>query len=270
MDLSISSNRQISTPNHKFLFGDTTKAGIEKGREKIDNQACSVSISREGLYKLKNSSSHHSVNIEKMQQYKEVLSKAQIDVVGTIESDFHHRYTRLNNEKVSDELEYAAKAEGFAKNLISIYANMYDEIKNGYAEGTREIYIPDADAEFGYRRATEEEEIAALDAAFDFHVLYTDAYLKFVREDKDIMQLGIQRTHEKWQAAREHRDTRTIDEEYLRRLEKLREKIENTKQINFIQIMSSSRDVFKEQYGVNNNSDLLNGLFEKIHIQVGV
>ncbi len=82
--------------------------------------------------------------------------KSQIDVVGTIESDFHHRYTRLNTENVSDEAEYDAKAEGFASNLISSYAEMYDEIKKGYEEETREIYIPDADAGFGYRKATEQ------------------------------------------------------------------------------------------------------------------
>lgn len=270
MSLTISiNNNMMNIPNHSFLFGNVSANNEFSKKEVGKEQAYSVTISREGLEKLKQNTTSSTMGVEKADQYRSILSKAQIDVVGSIEAEFHHRYTRLNTETKSDDM----KAEGFAKNALSVYADMYDEIKRGYADGTREIYIADGNAEFGYRRATEEEEIAALDAAFDFHAAYTEAYMRFVNEDKDAMYAGIQKSQDMWQAAKEKRDAHAAEAQYQARMEKLKEKVENNRQpVQFSDLMKQSRDYLKTQYGefANNFARLLDNVFDKLHNEFGV
>ena len=265
MSLTISmSNNMMKILNRNFLFGNISADNEFSEKEAGKEKAYSVTISQEGLEKLKQNTASNTMRVEKADQYRSILSKAQIDVAGAIEADFHHRYTKLNTETKSDDM----KAEAFAKNALSVYAEMYDEIKRGYADGTREIYIADKNAEFGYRRATEEEEIAALDAAFDFHVAYTEAYMRFVNEDRDAMYAGIQRSQDMWQAAREKRDVNAADAQYQARMEKLKEKVENNRQpMQFIDLMKQSRDYLKTQYGefANNFAQLLDNVFDKLH-----
>ena len=69
-----------------YVRGDViVKNTVEK------DSAYSVSISREGLAKLNEHKSETSMGVQKLEEYKSVLEKAQIDVSGTIEADFHHR-----------------------------------------------------------------------------------------------------------------------------------------------------------------------------------
>lgn len=51
--------------------------------------------------------------------------------------------------------------------IFSEYASFYDEIVQGYQNGTREKYFEDADAEGGYRKATLEDELALLNEDFE-------------------------------------------------------------------------------------------------------
>lgn len=250
--------------NHNFLFGNVSADNESPAKEVGKEQAYSVTISREGLEKLNRNTASNTMGVEKADQYRSIFSKSQIDVVGAIEADFHHRYTKLNTETKNNDM----KAEDFAKNALSAYADMYNEIKKGYADGTREIYIADGNAEFGYRRATEEEEIAALDAAFDFHASYTEAYMRFVNEDKDAMYAGIQRTQDMWQAAKEKRDTLAAEAQHEARMEKLKEKVENNRQsVQFIDLMKQSRNYLKTQYETfeNNIAGLLDNVFGKLY-----
>ena len=265
MGLTIStSNNMMNILNHNFLFGNVSSDSEFLAKEANKDQAYSVTISREGLEKLKQDTTPNTMGVEKADQYRSILSKAQIDVVGAIEADFHHRYTKLNTETKNDDM----KAEDFAKNVLSVYADMYDEIKRGYADGTREIYIADGNAEFGYRRATEEEEIAALDAAFDFHASYTEAYMRFVNEDKGAMYAGIKKSQDLWQAARENRDAHAAEAQYQAQMDELREKVENNRQpVKFVDLMKQSRNYSKMQYGAFENSiaGLLDNVFGKLH-----
>lgn len=54
--------------------------------------------------------------------------------------------------------------------LLEAYASAYDEIVQGYADGTRNVYVEDETAESGYRKMTMEEEISGLDAAYQKYV----------------------------------------------------------------------------------------------------
>ncbi len=50
--------------------------------------------------------------------------------------------------------------------VFNEYASLYDEIVQGYQNGTREKYIEDAEAEGGCRKATLEDELALLNKDF--------------------------------------------------------------------------------------------------------
>lgn len=56
---------------------------------------------------------------------------------------------------------------GKPSDILKEYASLYDEIVQGYQDGTREKYIEDADAEDGLRRATLEDELTFLNEDFD-------------------------------------------------------------------------------------------------------
>ena len=57
---------------------------------------------------------------------------------------------------IADEMEDSVRA----------YANLYDEIVQGYQDGTRERYVEDENSETGFRKMTMEEELSGLDRAF--------------------------------------------------------------------------------------------------------
>ncbi|MCR4744150.1 MAG: hypothetical protein K5894_02845 [Lachnospiraceae bacterium] len=198
MNISLSANNMMmNISNQNKAFADKKSEGkqIKKSGKKSDS---SVSISREGMAKLNMSKGQESTDINKAEEYKKIPSDAQIDLTGTIEADFHKRYTKLNSKTKKDDPDQAE----FKKNAMSVYTDMLNEIKKGYADGTRKIYIADSGSESGYRIATEEEKIAALDAALEFHNSYTDAYMRFIKEDKETMLAGMQRTQNLWDSQR--------------------------------------------------------------------
>lgn len=264
--ISISANNgMMNIPNQNFLFG---RVSTEEAHKNLGDKdaAYSVSISREGLAKLNASKSESSMGIQKAEEYKGIISKAQIDVTGTIEADFHHRYTKLNGKDNRDDLG----AEEFVKNALSTYADMLDEIKRGYADGTMKIYIADSNAEFGYRQATEKEEIAALDSAFDFHASYTDAYLRFVNEDKEAMLSGMQRTQDLWDSRKSKAMAKQEEyEQEQRELQKAeKEKWNSNSDIELGDSMKQARDFLKLQYNSHkgNIDGLLNEVFENMKV----
>lgn len=68
----------------------------------------------------------------------------------------------LLNER-GGSISWQAKSE----NLAKAYAALYDEIVQGYENGTRQIDVTDENSESGYRTLTLEEELNALDAAYE-------------------------------------------------------------------------------------------------------
>ena len=53
-----------------------------------------------------------------------------------------------------------------AADYVRAYGNLYDEIVQGYKDGTAERYVEDEDSETGFRKMTLDEELAGLDKAF--------------------------------------------------------------------------------------------------------
>lgn len=54
-----------------------------------------------------------------------------------------------------------------AQKCLKAYSDLYDEITQGYADGTREVYVLDESSPDGYRKRTMEEELQSLDQGFE-------------------------------------------------------------------------------------------------------
>ncbi len=67
------------------------------------------------------------------------------------------------NEAAADTGKSVLSTAGRADGYVKAYAELYDEIVQGYEDGTREIYVAGED---GPHKLTKEEELDALDAAY--------------------------------------------------------------------------------------------------------
>lgn len=115
-----------------------------------------------------------TADLEALETMRKYGDKMVIDPANGMEAEFHKRLLELNSG-VEESIEAGAK------NCLTVYAEMYDEIKKGYEQGTREYWVLEGDAskEDDWRKVTEEEELAALDKAFDFYSYVLDSYAKY-------------------------------------------------------------------------------------------
>ena len=128
------------------------------------DDAVKVTISKEGIQQFRDS---------KLQETKATLSgsdkmlwdstsysgmigsKLPATQVMDEKGEYHHQYSSLSSQ---------------ADNLLKAYAESYDEIVRGYEDGTREVWVEDKSAEGGVRKLTKEEDLAALDKAYQDRV----------------------------------------------------------------------------------------------------
>ena len=69
--------------------------------------------------------------------------------------------------KADEEALGALSWQTKSDNLYKAYKNLRDEIVQGYENGTRQVNVIDESSETGYRTLTMEEELSALDAAYE-------------------------------------------------------------------------------------------------------
>lgn len=140
-----SSSAQINPPNvlfakdHRAVKFTLSKEGKEEYRKYIQN-------------KMRDSDSEtgqvSDLSLDTILENIEVMKNHPINNITMIDSGLGHRCF----DKPSD--------------IFKAYTKLYDEIVRGYQDGTRENYIADADAEYGWRKATLEDELAFLDEDF--------------------------------------------------------------------------------------------------------
>ena len=138
------------------------KATVKDADRKMMEQPVSISISNEGK-------EHYRNNIQQSGQesYDAVLQrreKLKNEKISLIDYGYEisRRAVRSNTSSTDageSVLSTADKADGYVK----AYAELYDEIVQGYEDGTREIYVA---GENGPRKLTKEEELDVLDAAY--------------------------------------------------------------------------------------------------------
>lgn len=141
----------------------------------------SLNLSPEGIHALH---SHEAMegqdrvlDMDAWEETADIRSKMVMHPSDGIAGEFHMRFVQENTYgKAGGSLK-----EQFTRNILSVYAQMYDEIRQGYRDGTREKWVLEGDVSTkdGYRRVTEEEELAALDKAFDYYSYVTDGYINY-------------------------------------------------------------------------------------------
>lgn len=125
----------------------------EAGR-KMAEQPVRLSISNEGKEHYRNSIQQGGQeSYDAVLQRREQLKNEKISLV-----DYGYEISKRAGAGES-VLSAAGKADGYVK----AYAELYDEIVQGYEDGTREIYVAGED---GPRKLTKDEELDALDAAY--------------------------------------------------------------------------------------------------------
>ncbi len=145
-----SSYNQVGAATNYVQEKTTTK---ESGR-KMAEQPVKLSISNEGKEYYRNSIQQGGQeSYDAVLQRREQLKNEKISLV-----DYGYEISKRAGAGES-VLSAAGKADGYVK----AYAELYDEIVQGYEDGTREIYMA---GEGGPRKLTKEEELDALDAAY--------------------------------------------------------------------------------------------------------
>lgn len=136
---------------------------------KLAEQPVKVSISEAGYQNYRSS-------IVETQSYDEVVKQKELLTTEKLSTDLNYDFRFKIWETLSDEdikmstdgnLSFADKVKGRIENIAETYASLYDEIVQGYENGTRKINVVDNESEQGYRTLTMEEEISALDKAYE-------------------------------------------------------------------------------------------------------
>lgn len=119
------------------------------------DRAVSVTISKEGIESLKNGG--------KAVGQKESIMQASKSIGANYGYRLADETGRLKEQRDSGG---AYSLSDRAADYVKAYGNIYDEIVQGYKDGTVERYVEDGSSETGFRKMTLEEELAGLDKAF--------------------------------------------------------------------------------------------------------
>ena len=125
-------------------------------------QSVKLSISNDGM-------EHYRKHIQQNGQetYDDVLQRRELLKSGKI-SDVDYGYEISKkaaelNKDAANAGQNALSTTDRANGYVAAYAELYDEIVQGYESGTREIYVTD---ENGTHKLTKDEELSNLDVAY--------------------------------------------------------------------------------------------------------
>ena len=125
-------------------------------------QSVKLSISNDGM-------EHYRKHIQQNGQetYDDILQRRELLKSGKISDvDYGYEISKKAAELNKDAANAGKKALSTtdrANGYVAAYAELYDEIVQGYESGTREIYVTD---ENGTHKLTKDEELSNLDAAY--------------------------------------------------------------------------------------------------------
>lgn len=147
-----SSYNQIGAAKN-YMQEKNNRTATEADR-KMAERPVRLSISNEGKEHYRNSIQQGGQeNYDAVLQRREQLKNEKISLV-----DYSYEISKRADTGEST-LSTAGRADGY----VRAYAELYDEIVQGYEDGTREIYVAGED---GPHKLTKEEELDALDAAY--------------------------------------------------------------------------------------------------------
>ena len=131
-----------------------------------DNQPVKVTISEEGL-------KSYREKITDGQSFEEVQEQRKLLLETKLSPDMNYKFTlsaKVNSLNETDKEASGAKYlsnEEKLDNIMEAYTSLYEEIVQGYEDGTRVINVADENSEKGYRTLTMQEELEDLDNAYE-------------------------------------------------------------------------------------------------------
>lgn len=223
-----------------------------------------------------------TISKESKEKYREMAQSYTQDFSGQLKMlDIFRNGTILDASGLEPKLnasmkELAAAGEGKeltfqekAEDLLGAYAKLYDEISQGYDDGTKAFYVSDNKAHL--IKLTKEEALAELDRAYGKISEYMETSEKVDRIwakveahiAKDMAELAELKESRGWDATAER-------EAYLRQVELDKKRMKNESSDieieGFSKKMVNAANDFKEQYGIIDIHTILSeiGLFERL------
>lgn len=171
MSVSVNGNTsQVSTGNNWFQNMKTANSKEQKTMSALSSKgdnAVKLSISQEGIESYRKKLQESGVQsadrniIEKRHALIEQSKNAIFD--NQYESELAQKVGELKGQRENGSTySLSNKVEDY----VNAYGNLYDEIVQGYKDGTRKRYVADETSETGFRKMTIEEELSNLDKAF--------------------------------------------------------------------------------------------------------
>lgn len=224
---------------------------IQLNRNHITENPVKVSISQEGYEHIRSSIQQNGQEIYKsVMQRREMLKKTRVMSYGY---DLSMKAVELNDaasENGTKPLSVADRANSY----IGAYASLYDEIVQGYENGTREIYVED---ELGIHRLTKEEELKELNES------YKRAVDDFVTMEKANEQAYAIVTEAMKKIDSIKSKSRAGASDYDNPTEKERHKVPE----NLKERMLGAAELFKQNYAkLNPDTDNLSQVLSRINL----
>lgn len=171
MSLSINGNTsQVSTRNNWFENMKSVNSKEQKTMNTAsskDDHAVKISISQEGMESCRKKLQERGIQsadgniMEKKHALIEQPKNAIFD--NQYESELNQKAGELKGQRESSAT-YSLSNK--MEDEVKAYGSLYDEIVQGYKDGTRVRYVADENSETGFRKMTMEEELSSLDKAF--------------------------------------------------------------------------------------------------------
>lgn len=219
-------------------YGADTKAHkmVSDTLPTVNEQPVKVTISEEGF-------KSYREKITNGQSYEEVLAQRKRLLETRLSPDMNHKFTlsaKINSINEADKetagTDYLSNEEKL-DNIMEAYTLLYDEIVQGYENGTRVINVADETSENGYRTLTMQEELDDLDNAYESVVNTTVS----IMEQNEKVSIAFEKYYAKIQ--RIESDRAELANAYADR----RDKIEMVPE-NAVEKMIAERDAWKISY----------------------
>ena len=153
--------------NNTNLIVEKNNVKVQKENKQTNEkhtteQSVKLSISNEGMEYYRN-----CIQQNRQETYDDVLQRRELLKSEKIRDiDYGYEISKKAAELNKDAANARKKALSTtdrANGYVAAYAELYDEIVQGYESGTREIYVTD---ENGTHKLTKDEELSNLDAAY--------------------------------------------------------------------------------------------------------
>ena len=215
-------------PRERKLVSDTLPMA--------DNQPVKVTISEEGL-------KSYRERITNGQSFEEVQEQRKLLLETKLSPDMNYKFTLSAKINSLNEADKEASGENYLSNeekldnIMEAYTSLYEEIVQGYEDGTRVINVADENSENGYRTLTMQEELADLDNAYESVVNTTVS----IMEQNEKVSVAFDKYYAKIQSIGAGRA------EFTNAYADRRDKVEMMPE-NAVEKMISERDAWKAAY----------------------